>query len=90
MGRKTRLFSGAYDPEAGRVAVKEGRAVDGADLAVAEEAAEGQPAEGAIEDFGIVVGLAVQVFAPADTSEQQGPFGVGGRPAFRVASQDRT
>src|SRR5260370_35189014 len=57
--------------EGARVAVQEGRAADGADLAVAEEAAERDLAQLLAEEVRVVVGPAEEMRTPAQAGEEQ-------------------
>ena len=56
--------------------MQEGGSADRADFAVAEEAAQGDGgADFVVEHLGVVVGLAVEVFAAAQAGKEQGAVG---------------
>src|SRR5260370_32726856 len=57
--------------EGARVAVQEGRAADGADLAVAEEAAERDLAQLLAEDVRVVVGPAAEMRTPPHAGKEE-------------------
>src|SRR5262245_49228552 len=67
---------GAEQPERAGVPMDEGGAADRADLAVAEEPADGNRADPLAEHLRVVIRAAVEVDAPSEAGEQHG----AGRP----------
>lgn len=64
--------SRAEEAEGGGVAVQEGGAADGSDLAVAEKAAHWHVAEVLSEDAGIKVGSPVEALSASEAREEEG------------------